>query len=107
MPPFTWYDGASEGSFRFRMNDGSGQGEDSPEPAYTETKASILRRYLPFWMISQSNNQMIFNIFLNEIEQIFPYISSLDVALYQNFAMTMKKITLASDLKGITADCHY
>ena len=42
--PFTWYDGASEGSFRFRINDGSINGQDSPEPAYTETKASILRR---------------------------------------------------------------
>ena len=43
--PYTWYDGASEGSFRFRINDGSVNGQESPEPAYTETKASILRRY--------------------------------------------------------------
>ena len=43
--PFTWYDGASEGSFRFRINDGN-DGQESPEPAYTETKASILRRYI-------------------------------------------------------------
>ena len=42
--PFTWYDGASEGSFRFKINDEGVNGQDSPEPAYTETKASILRR---------------------------------------------------------------
>ena len=42
--PFTWYDGASEGSFRFRINDDNANAQESPEPAYTETKASILRR---------------------------------------------------------------
>ena len=105
MPPFTWYDGASEGSFRFRINDGSGQGEDSPEPAYTETKASILRRYLPVFLIM--SHQWEYNVFLNKMCHIFPYISSLDVALYQSFATMMKNRTLVLDLKETTADCHY
>ena len=42
--PFTWDDGASEGSFRFLTNDDCTNEGESPEPAYTETKASILRR---------------------------------------------------------------
>ena len=65
--PYTWYDGASEGSFRFRINDGSVNGQESPEPAYTETKASILRRYF--------NTKARFDYIKPQIRS-FPYYSN-------------------------------
>ena len=92
--PYTWYDGASEGSFRFRINDGSVNGQESPEPAYTETKASILRRYF--------NTKARFDYIKPQIKKKFPILFKLTLFHFSKRRSTISKLRQDDDKQNST-----